>query len=887
MSLSEKATRKNLIDRALTAAGWRVISFARWQAGNRTAADAVEEFPTDSGPDDYMLMLDGHPVADVEAKKLEVGTQNVIEQAKRYARTLPDSPYTFGDFRIPFVYATNGSKIHTCDLRDIFHYTREVTRFHTPDALREALGRDLAGADLWLRTNPINDPDRYYQQEAIAAIENGIRNGKRQMLIAMATGTGKTRMAIASIYRLMKSGRARRVLFLVDRRALAAQAVGALAAYEPEPGLKFDKIYEVYSQKFKREDLEEQDGYHFDPKVLPEEYLTHPSPAHAFVYVCTIQRMRINLFGQPEGVAWGDVDDESDAGVLDIPIHVFDALYADECHRGYTASEDSKWREVLNHFDGLIIGQTATPAAHTSGYFGKPIYSYGIQRAIQDGYLADHDDVEIHSKITMQGHFLREGEEVGLRDTQTGQLSFEFMEDERELPAVTLTEEWTAPDRDRKVVAELGKYLREQEAATGHFPKTLVFAHNDLPHRSHADQLVKFLREEFGRGDEFVQKITGSPSVDRPLEKIRRFRNRPEPGIVVTVDLLSTGVDIPALENIVILRPIKSRILFEQILGRGTRRCDAIHKDHFSIFDAVGVLEYFSHASEFTTDPPAKTTKPNREIVEAIYNNQDRDYNVRVLVKRLQRIARNISAEGREMLKAFVPDGDMGAFARTLGRQLENDWAGTMRVLRGPGFLALLENYPRPKRVFIEALEAVDEVSSEYVFRTKDGRSLRPDDYITAFSQFVRQNPEHVEAIRILLERPQDWHTDALKELRAKLAARPEQFTETNLRRAYQHALADIISMVHHAAEDDPLMSAEERVDRAIARVLEGRSLTPEQDKWMALIRRHLVANLAIEQDDFMLLDFENQGATWKRVDVAFRGELAGLLTRLNEAVAA
>ena len=187
---SERAIRKQFIDRALTAASWRVVSYARWLTGNRTAADAVEEFPTDSGPGDYMLMLDGHPVADVEAKRLEVGTQNVIEQAKRYARTL-DSPYAFGDSRIPFVYATNGSQIHTCDLRDIFHYTREVTRFHTPDALREALGRDVAGADLWLRTNPIGDPDRYYQQEAIAEIEKAIRNGKRKMLIAMATGTGK------------------------------------------------------------------------------------------------------------------------------------------------------------------------------------------------------------------------------------------------------------------------------------------------------------------------------------------------------------------------------------------------------------------------------------------------------------------------------------------------------------------------------------------------------------------------------------------------------------------------------------------------------------------------------------------------------------------------
>lgn len=888
---SERATRKQLIDRALTDAGWRVVPLARWQGGDRANADAVEEYPTDSGPADYLLFLDGRPVADVEAKKLEVGPQNVVEQAKRYARALAGSPFHFGPqgYRIPFIYSTNGKLIYSCDLRDPLARTHKIARFHTPGALREFLARDLAAADLWLRSNAIADPDRYYQREAIAAIENNIRNGKRQMLAAMATGTGKTRMTIAAIYRLMKSGYAKRVLFLVDRRALAAQAVGALAAYEPAPGLKFDKIYEVYSQRFRREDLEDGE-FKFDPKVLPETYLTEPGGRHAFVYVCTIQRMRINLFGPPEDAGWSERDDESDASPLPIPIHAFDVIVADECHRGYTSSEDSKWREALDHFDGIKIGLTATPAAHTSAYFGKPIYEYGIQRAVADGFLVDYDPVLIHSDITLRGYFLREGEEVGLRDTQTGQLRLDFVEDERDLPPETLEQDWTAPDRDRKIVSELAKYLREHEEQTGRFPKTLVFAENDLPHRSHADQLVNFLRDEFGRGDDFVQKITGSPSVDRPLQKIRQFRNRPEPGIVVTVDLLSTGVDIPALEAIVFLRPVKSRILFEQMLGRGTRLHPPINKTHFIVFDAVGVLEYFRQASEFTVEPPAKPARPNREIVEAIYNNEDREYNVRVLVKRLQRVAKTVSAEGREMAKQFVPDGDIGAFAASLARRLDSEWAPTMAVLRDPNFLAFLEKYPRPKRTFIEALEAVDSVTSEIVFRTADGRALKPGDYLTAFSQFVRENPAQIEAIRILLDRPRDWSTNALAELRQKLQTQPERFTEENLRRAYQHELADIISIVHHAAEGDPLMSAEQRVDRAMARVGDGRApreLTPPQLKWFELIRRHLIANLTIERDDFELIEFQNAGATWNRVNSDFGGALEEIILRLNEAIAA
>ena len=881
---SERETRRLLIDPRLRADGWRVVSYERWLAGDRTTADAVEEHPTDSGPGDYLLYLDGRPVADVEAKKPEVGPQEVIGQAKRYSRTLSDSPFHFGEARIPFVYSTNGYLVYHADLRPSLVAQREVARFHTPAALRERLSHDFPAADTWLREHPINDPDREYQRAAIAAIETGIRNGNRRMMVSMATGTGKTRMAIASIYRMMKSGLAHRVLFLVDRRALAAQAVGALAAYEPEPGLKFDRIYEVYSQRFQREDFEEEGTTRFDPKVMPQEYLTDPDGRHAFVYVSTIQRMRINLFGMPAEL--DPEGHEEDASQIDIPIHAFDLIIADECHRGYTASEESKWREALSHFDATTVGLTATPAIHTAAYFGSPIYEYGYQRAVTEGYLVDYDPVLIHSEITMHGHFLREGEEVGLRDTATGQLRFEQMEDERQLPAESLERDWTAPDRDRRIVDEIARFLEEQETERKRFPKTLVFADNDLPHRSHADQLVDLFRGRLRRGDDFVQKITGSPSVDRPLQKIRQFRNRPEPGLVVTVDLLSTGVDIPWLEAIVFFRPIRSRILFEQMLGRGTRRCDAIHKTHFTVFDAVGVLEYFRDASAFTFEPPAKPTRPVQDIVRAIADNQDRPYNIRVLVKRLQRVDKNITAEGRLQFHPFIPDGDIGAFARLLPQRLEDDWSGTIRILQNPRFQDLMVTYPRPKPVFLIAGTALDTVTAEEAFRTADGRLLKPDEYLEAFRQYIRENPERVEAIQILHGRPRDWSTNALDELRRNLAGQPEGFNDADLRRAYHHALADIISMVHHADHGDPLMSAEERVDAALRRLLGERKLTEPQRKWLGLIRRHLIANLAIAREDFELIEFEQAGATWNRVNKDFGETLLEMLQALNEAVA-
>ncbi|MDP3012734.1 MAG: DEAD/DEAH box helicase family protein, partial [Candidatus Subteraquimicrobiales bacterium] len=389
----------------------------------------------------------------------------------------------------------------------------------------------------------------------------------------------------------------------------------------------------------------------FDPKMLPPEYLTDPDTKHSFVYVSTIQRMRINLFGG-EGmfrVPSGDQDDDSDASKLDIPIHAFDVIIADECHRGYTAQEESKWREVLMHFDGIKIGLTATPATHTAAFFKQIVFRYDYERAVREGFLVDYDAVAIQSDITLKGVFLEEGEEVGLINTETGQLSFEALEDERELPAPTTEIDWTAPDRNRKIVQEIKRYLLEQEEQFGHFPKTLIFAQNDIAHISHCDQLVEILRDEFNRGDDFVQKITGSPSVDRPLQKIREFRNRSNPAIVITVDMLSTGVDVPRIENIVFLRPVKSRILFEQMMGRGTRRCTEIHKSHFTVFDCFNgtLLEYFRKITGITAEAPVKSTISIREIVQAIADNEDREYNIRVLSKRLHRISKNITQGGR------------------------------------------------------------------------------------------------------------------------------------------------------------------------------------------------------------------------------------------------
>ena len=621
---------------------------------------------------------------------------------------------------------------------------------------------------------------RPYQIEASQAMEQAISRQKRQMLVAMATGTGKTFTLVNQVYRLMKSGVARRILFLVDRRALAAQAVRSFASFEPEPGLKFDQIYEVYSQSFFRDDFEADEN--FDPKVLPSSYLLNPQPGHAFVYICTIQRMTINLFGRGSILAPTDEPSEDDAEKLDIPIHAFDAVIADECHRGYTTAELSIWRNTLEHFDAIKIGLTATPAAHTTAYFKEIVYRYNYERAVREGFLVDYDVVTINSEVRLKGVFLQEGEQVGTIDSQTGLEQLDLLEDERQFEAPEVEQKVTAPDSNLKIIEEIRTYALEHQERYGRFPKTLIFAVNDLPHTSHADSLVGIARDVFGQGDSFVQKITAK--VDRPLQRIREFRNRVNPGVVVTVDLLSTGVDIPDLEFIVFLRPVKSRILFEQMLGRGTRKGEKFtDKSHFTVFDCFNgtLMEYFKQATAITAEPPQTSSKTIIQIIDDIWQNRDRAYNIRCLVKRLQRIEKEMSGEAREMFAAFVLNGDLARYANNLPRLLQEDFTGAMALLRHPDFQNLLLNYPRPPRNFLVAYETVDTVTSQWLVRNGAGQEYKPEDYLAAFSRFVKENPAQIEAIQILLDRPQDWGTQPLSELRQKLAATTQRFTLDNL----------------------------------------------------------------------------------------------------------
>ncbi|MBA7590735.1 hypothetical protein ES708_32868 [subsurface metagenome] len=338
------------------------------------------------------------------------------------------------------------------------------------------------------------------------------------------------------------------------------------------------------------------------------------------------------------------------------------------------------------------------------------------------------------------------------------------------------------------------------------------------------------------------------------------------------------------------MRMVKSRILWVQMLGRGTRLCKDINKDKFTIFDCFdgSLIEYFKNATDFEVNLQ-KVTIPLSEIIERIYDNRDREYNIKVLIKRLRRIEKNMGAEAREIFSKFITDGDLKAYTDKLKDNLEKDFTETMKLLRNKDFQDLLVNYPRPKKVFWKGYEILDTVEDEVMFRVGSDYQ-KPEDYLKLFEKFVMENPEHIEAIEILLSKPNKWNTDVLEGLRTRL--RKNDFSEKDLQKGhelvYKKPLADVISMIKHASDFQiPILTAQKRVEIAIKKITDSKIFTDEQQKWLAYIKEHLIENLAIAEEDFGIMPvFERHGGLGQAKRV-FGNEFNKLINELNEALAA
>ena len=729
LHLSEADTRQ-LIDEALQAAGWEAdtqgLRYAKGTRPEKGRNLAIAEWPTGSGPADYVLFVGLSPVGIVEAKRKNLDVSSALPQAERYSRHIlhvendqfPGGPW--GEFQVPFVFSTNGrpyfkqiaqlSGIWFRDARHVENIPRALDGWYTPNGLSALLANDPQVTQSALEALPIQFafPLRPYQKDSIQAIEAVIGLGHRQILVAMATGTGKTKTCIALIYRLLKTKRMKRVLFLVDRRSLGEQAAGAFKETRMEGVQNFSDIF-----------------------GLAELADLAPAPDTA-VHVATVQSMVARVLNPADGQAPA--------------VDSYDCIIVDEAHRGYLLDRElsetelsfreeseylSRYRQVLEHFDAVRIGLTATPAKHTVQIFGAPVYTYSYREAVVDGYLIDHGPpLRIRTRLSDEGIHWVAGETVKVLDASTGEITQSTLPDALHFQLDAFNRTVLTPDFNRVVCEELVRHL---DPTSGE--KTLVFCTSD----KHADMVVQGLKLAFQASgvslpNQAITKITGT--IDDPLGMIRLYKNDAAPNIAVTVDLLTTGIDVPEICNLVFIRLVGSRILYDQMLGRATRPCDRLGKETFRIFDAVGLYD----ALKDITDMKPVSVNPNITFEQLVGELQRTTGEARAEVARqlsakFQRRRRRMSTQAQQDFEtaAGMP---VGAFLETLAGH-DPDALAQLFTER-PGMTEVLDRVNDRQARPIVISEHPDQLAAtEYGY----GQTVKPQDYLDTFKALRPREP--------------------------------------------------------------------------------------------------------------------------------------------------
>jgi type I restriction enzyme R subunit len=878
MALNEEETRV-VVDPQLRAAGWQVDTLAlRYSQGARPEKGtnkAIAEWPTESGPADYALFAGLDFIGFVEAKKMGKDVIADLLQSKRYGRGARlDGQARFvggpwGDYRIPFLFSTNArpyleqlkekSGIWFLDARHPNNHPRPLQGWYSADELLGLFQQDIPAAQERLAKESMDYLGlRDYQEKAVQKIEAALERNRSSILVAMATGTGKTRLAIGLIYRLIKSQRFRRILFVIDRTSLGEQAADKFKETRLEELKTFEQIY----------DLKEVDENKIEPTTK--------------VNISTVQGlMRAIMYPSK---------------MQDVPnVGQYDCVIVDEAHRGYTLDRElgddslpyrdqkdylSKYRRVIDYFDAVKIGLTATPAPHTVEIFGKPVFTYTYREAVIDGWLVDHEPPhQLVTRLAKEGIKWEKGDTVPVYDPATGQVTnIEDIPDEIKLEIEHFNKLVVTENFNRTVAQELVKYLDPDGEE-----KTLVFAATD----DHADMVVRVLQEEFEASgvpipDEAIEKITGS--IDRPESMIRQFKNERLPNIAVTVDLLTTGIDVPEICNLVFIRRVRSRILFEQMLGRATRRCDRIKKGPFRIFDAVAIYEALDSVSSMkavAADPTITISQLADELEDMLDDNAGPEIlknQIEQIFAKLQRILQRLDDNALAEWETMTGGETLQDFINSLER--DDPEACRNRLTGRRNLLAFLdENRHRPKKQLISDHE--DEL---YSHKRGYGEGKKPEEYLNAFKEFIITNMNKIPALVVVCQRPRELTRKTLKEL--KLALDHAGFTEKNLQVAWKEwknedIAADIISFIRRQALGDPLVSHEDRIRDAMARIYAMKEWTAVQHQWLQRIEKQLIAQTVLDREDFDRGAFKDKGG-FNRLNKIFQGNFQQVMDEIN-----
>lgn len=880
LDMSEAETRV-LIDEQLNKAGWECDSInlnfkTRKTLPQKGKNIAIAEWPCGSGWADYALFIGDELYGIVEAKKYAQDIPGTLGQSQIYSYDISDSDHyqLLGKWRIyhvPFVFASNGrsyieqlktkSGVWFLDVRNVYNQAHALHNFYSPEGLKELLERDIDQANLKLKADDYDYLSssnglslRTYQTDAIQAVEHKLQQHNQEdkrALLVMATGTGKTRTIGGLIYRLIKANRFRRILFLTDRTLLATQARDAISDNKIESLQSFAAIYKIADLDLKRPDYETR------------------------LQFATVQSMVKRVFSSDNP----------------LPVDAYDCIIVDEAHRGYILDRDfveddlafrsqeeyiGQYKKLLFYFDAWKIGLTATPALHTQQIFGEPLYSYSYREAVIDGFLKDHEPpFTIKTELNESGIHWQRGETVSVYDPETNSIEqLANIEDDIDIDVEQFNKKVLTPSFNRTVLTELVKELDPDGEE-----KTLIFAARD----SHADEVVSILYEAFNNigiavHQDAIKKITGS--IKDPAGETKKFKNEKYPNIVVTVDLLTTGIDVPAICNLVFLRAVKSRILYEQMIGRATRLCDEIGKESFRIYDAVHLYRAMKDKTQMIS--VANPTVSFKQLSEDLQQIDDHDQFVRFKEQLIAKL------QGK---KNKLKGNDLDKFAY-LGKDADPDsLIQSIRTLSIDEVKALIHDtadlWP-----FLDGHKI--EKTSVYLSDHEDrfiamdrgyGYGEKPEDYIESFKKFIDDNKNEIAALEIICTKPADLDRKSLKEL--KLLLDSKGFNETKLNTAWRtknmvDTSADIIAYIRTLALDTELVPPQQRVKNAVNKIKASRSWNKTQLKWIERFEKQLLAETILTRQDLDLQPFVNEGG-FKRLNAIFDEELEPLIVQLNE----
>ena len=934
----EQQAREN-IDRLLEQAGWAVQNAGAINL-YASAGVAVREFSLKPGHGsaDYLLYVNRGAAGIVEAKPEGHTLVGVETQSEKYSTGLPDGLPAYRR-PLPFLYQSTGVETRFTNLLDPDPRSRALFAFHRPETLAEWLGasesarestdldRPMAAEppDISLSRNlrrklkamPPLDASALWpvQERAIESLERSLAAGRRRALVQMATGSGKTFMACNQIYRLIKHAGARRVLFLVDRANLRRQAFDEFQGFTvPGDRRKFTEIYNVQRLRSAR----------VDPVSR--------------VCIATIQRVYSMLKGE-------DLDPQLEelsnfelpqTGTEpppveynpEVPIETFDFIITDECHR----SIYNLWRQVLDYFDAFIIGLTATPSKQTFGFFRQNlVMEYNHRQAVADGINVDFDVYRIRTQITEGSSTVEAGYYVDRRNRLTRKVRWEQLEEDLTYLPNNLDREVVAEDQIRTVIrAFRDRLFTDIFPNRSDVPKTIIFAKDD----SHADDIVRVVRREFDKGNDFCQKITYKTTGAKPEDLLSSFRNSYNPRVVVTVDMIATGTDIKPVEIVFFMRNVRSRGFFEQMKGRGVRTIsptdfnavtpDADNKDRFVIVDAVGVTENELSDSYTLERKPTISFEKLLDLVSM--GNRDPEV-LSSLASRLARLDRQLTPRDRQTIEtaaggtslhdlvsdlvaAADPDAALDAAREATGEQEPPQEAvdEAQRQLMEDAARPFAEN-PGLRQTLVDVRrsyeQTIDTVSADSLIAAGFS-SEQAGVLVQSFREFIEENRDEITALQVLYDRPYRRRLgySQIKELADALEAPPRSWTPDRLWEAYrrldesrvrgsgQRVLADVVSLVRHAiGATGELAPFEDQVRERFRGWLAmqetaGRDFTPEQRRWLEDIRDHIAGSVSMEIGDFQYAPFNQHGGLARAYEL-FGDDLQAIIEELNLELAA